>query len=71
MRTPTHLPRTACPNLPIFDVHIIAHTHDDTGYLSTIEEYYQSNVKVLGPLQLLRLYPHAPLTAISCARSFS
>jgi hypothetical protein len=27
------------------DVHIIAHTHDDTGYLSTVDEYYESNVR--------------------------
>jgi hypothetical protein len=27
------------------DVHIICHTHDDTGYLKTVDEYYESNVQ--------------------------
>jgi alpha-mannosidase len=35
---------TPFPNETI-DVHIVCHTHDDTGYLSTVEEYYQSNVQ--------------------------
>ena len=38
-----------CPAVPdgapLLDVHIIAHTHDDTGYLSTVDEYYESNVR--------------------------
>ena len=29
----------------ILDIHIISHTHDDTGYLSTVAEYYASNVR--------------------------
>jgi hypothetical protein len=29
----------------VLDVHIIAHTHDDTGYLSTVDEYYESRVR--------------------------
>ena len=28
-----------------YDVHVVAHTHDDTGYLSTVDEYYESNVR--------------------------
>jgi lysosomal alpha-mannosidase len=36
----------AVPDGPVpLDVHIIAHTHDDTGYLSTVDEYYESNVR--------------------------
>lgn len=33
--------------MPVFDVHIVAHTHDDTGYLNTIDEYYESNVRFI------------------------
>ena len=40
---------TSCPAVPDgappLDVHIISHTHDDTGYLSTVDEYYESNVR--------------------------
>eukprot|EP00038_Savillea_parva_P019125 m.26584 g.26584 ORF g.26584 m.26584 type:complete len:1203 (-) comp4326_c0_seq1:85-3693(-) len=37
--------RTPCPSMPRWDVHIVAHTHDDTGYTSTVDEYYESNVR--------------------------
>lgn len=33
------------PVVDVLDVHIISHTHDDTGYLSTVAEYYASNVR--------------------------
>ena len=39
---------STCPPTPPserLDIHIIAHTHDDTGYLSTVDEYYESNVR--------------------------
>jgi len=30
--------------LPL-DIHIIAHTHDDTGYTMTVDEYYEANIQ--------------------------
>ena len=33
------------PKNETIDVHIICHTHDDTGYLRTVDEYYESNVQ--------------------------
>eukprot|EP00937_MAST-01D_sp_MAST-1D-sp2_P005627 g5627.t1 len=33
------------PLPPVLDVHIVCHTHDDTGYLSTVDEYFDSNVR--------------------------
>lgn len=38
-------PAPAPPAGPIRDVHIVCHTHDDTGYTSTVDEYYASNVR--------------------------
>lgn len=37
----------SCPTplAELLDVHIIAHTHDDTGYLSTVQEYYDTAVE--------------------------
>lgn len=34
-----------CGGSPLLDIHIIPHTHCDTGYLETFEEYYQSSVE--------------------------
>lgn len=43
------------PSDTILDVHIIAHTHDDTGYLETVDEYY--NDKAPLPWQRLSGIP--------------
>ena len=40
----------SCPQPPsVLDVHIVCHTHDDTGYLSTVDECVPASRRVKSP----------------------